>query len=182
MCDDNTDIFTVFGYIGGFMLALGPAYQTYKMYKKKRTKDVSMKWSINYVIGMTFTNTFTIKRMILPILIGGLIELTNMLIMIGYKIYTEKKFLRFRFAKKDIKIINMKDTSYKEVYSTDKVTISIRHDDLDDITDMSNNDDDLFIQTFTLAKLEQMLSMIKNTNQTIDHTLIHQELHYGNIV
>lgn len=165
----ETDVYAILAYIGGFMLAVGPAWQTFKMWKKKHTKDVSMKWSINYVVGLTLTTIFSAVNGLWPILIGEALELANMFVLIGYKINMEKQFLRFKWGDDKPEIVEIKAKDFKEVATKNEIVLSIEHEELDDILEQSNDDDNVFLLKFKRADLIKMLEqMDKASDESID--------------
>ena len=165
----ETDVYAYLAYVGGFMLAVGPAWQTFKMWKKKHTKDISMKWSINYVIGLTLTTIFSAVNGLWPILIGEVLELINMLILITYKINIEKQFLRFKWGNDKPEVVEITTKDFKEVATKNEIVLSIEHEDLHDILEKSNDDDNVFLMTLKRADIENMLSqMDKASDDKID--------------
>jgi uncharacterized protein with PQ loop repeat len=177
-CSDEIDVYAVLAYVGSFMLAMGPTYQTYKMQKNKHTKDISMKWSLNYLIALIFTILFSAANAIWPILFGSIIEFINMLILVGYKVYIEKKFLRFKFGKKHIEVVEINKEDFKVVATQNNVTISMEHENIDDFIQKSNNDCNLFIIRYTRNELNEMINeMNKSTSDDNDFKELHIKLH-----
>lgn len=175
---DGADVFAILAYVGGALLAIGPMLQTYKMMKKKQTKDVSMKWSLNHITGLSLTMSFGIANGLWPIVAGEIVEMTTMIILTIYKIYMEKKFLRFRFGKEVIEVLEISPDEFKKVTTKDHITLSIEHEDLDDIMEKSNDDDNIFLLKFTKKELENMLESInKAPNVEMDFKNIHIKLH-----
>lgn len=176
---DNTDIYAICAYIGGGMLAIGPLYQTYKMYQKKQTRDVSLKWSINYITGLILVSLFSLVNNIWPILIGEAIELFNMLMLTIYKVYIEKKFLCIDFGGRPI-VHEISLNEFKKAIVSDSITLSLTNEELDDILDKSNDEDDVFALRFTLKQLKNMVKKIesnKNKNTNVDFRELHLQLH-----
>jgi uncharacterized protein with PQ loop repeat len=173
----NIDIYAIMAYIGSTMLAIGPLYQTYKMYKKKHTKDVSMKWNINYVIGLTLVSIFSLVNSIWPIFISGIVELINMLILIGYKIYIEQKIFCIDWGGKlEVHQINLNEFNM-EVTSTG-ITLSTTHEKLEDTMDEKSNDDDNVFQfNFTKEQLISMIERIDNNPNKSQHDVNFNDLH-----
>lgn len=172
---NNNDVYAILAYIGGGMLAIGPLYQTYKMYKKKQTKDVSMKWSINYIVGLILVSLFAVENQILPVLIGEALELLNMCILTIYKIYLEKKFFCFG-CKPEPEVHEISLNEFKRTIVSDSVTLSLTNEDLDDILEKSNDEDDIFTLRFTLSELKDMVTKIessKHINTNINFREIH---------
>jgi hypothetical protein len=165
---DNEDGIAILAYIGSSMLAFGLIYQNYKMWRKKHTRAISMKWSLNYVVGLAFSNTFTAINGIIPILVGGLIEQFGLIILIGYKIYLEKKFFCINWGKaSDIIEVSLND--FKQVADHNTITLSLDHEKLDDISELGNSDDDIFCITFTRQQLIDMLTKMDTNNDVMSH-------------
>lgn len=128
---NNNDVLGILAYIGSFMLAIGPLYQAYKMYSRKQTKDVSMKWTINYLIGLFLVTIFSIENKIWPIVAGQIIEFINMTVVLLYKIYREKKFLCIDSSKPEVLEINTEE--FKHLVVPGKIAIYMTHEELEDI-------------------------------------------------
>jgi hypothetical protein len=154
---NNEDGVAILAYIGSSMLAFGLIYQNYKMWHKKQTRAISMKWSLNYVVGLSLSNTFTAVNGIIPILVGGLIEQLGLFILVGYKIYLEKKFFCINWGKAP-EIIEVGIDDFKQVADHNTITLSLNHDKLDDISEQSNADDDIFCIKFTRQQIMDMLA------------------------
>jgi uncharacterized protein with PQ loop repeat len=175
---DEVGVLSILAYIGGGLLAMGPMLQTYKMFKKKHTKDISMKWSLNHMTGLSLVLTYGIGNQLWPIVAGEIVEMINMLILTFYKIYVEKKFLRFKCVKDEPEILEIQPEEFKRVTTKEHITLSIEHEDLDDIMEKSNDDDNIFLLKFTKKELEEMLESINTApNDEIDFKQIHIKLH-----
>jgi uncharacterized protein with PQ loop repeat len=177
-CSDEIDVYAVLAYVGSFMLAMGPMYQTYKMQKNKHTKDISMKWSLNYLVALIFTILFSSANEIWPILFGAIIEFINMLILVGYKVYVEKKFLRFKFGKKHVEIVEITKDAFKMIATANNITMSTEHENIDDFIQKSNNNDNIFIIKYTRDDIHEMMNaMDVSTSPDYDFKELNINLH-----
>lgn len=176
---NNEDSIAILAYIGSSMLAFGLMYQNYKMWSKKQTRAISMKWSINYIIGLTLSNIFTAVNGIIPILVGGLIEQFGLLILVGYKIYIEQKIFCINWGEPPA-VIEVGIDDFKQVSDHETITLSLDHDKLDDISELSNSDDDIFCIKFTRQQVMNMLNKMDAEDKvmTPDELLeLHRQLH-----
>lgn len=131
-CEGQTqNVYAILAYIGGFILALGPAYQFYKMYTKKHTSGVSIKFTINQLVGLTLVIAFSIRYRLYPILVGEVIEFINFILMGIYKIYLEKKIFKYHWGKPKVNELELDYTS--AVLNDDKLVIQISPDSMDEM-------------------------------------------------
>ena len=157
---ENTDAYGIAAYIGSAMLAIGPLYQAYKMYQKKQTKDVSMKWTLNYLVGLFLVTLFSIVNNIWSISAGQIVEFISMTIVLVYKVYRERKFLCIDRGKPEVHEIHAEE--FKQLVIPGRIAIYMTHEELDDIINKSNDDEDILYLEFTQAELESMLESVKN--------------------
>jgi uncharacterized protein with PQ loop repeat len=166
-CDSvNEDVFAILAYIGSLMMGFGLIYQNYKMWRHKQTRAISMKWSINYIIGLTLANIYTIINSIIPILVGGIIEQIGLFILIGYKIYIEKKFFCINWSDPPA-IIEVDINDFKQITDYNSITLCLNHDKLDNISELSNSDDDIFCIKFTRQQIINMLTKMDADNNVL---------------
>ena len=68
--------FEILGYVGGAIIAISLIPQIWKSWKTKSTKDISIAWTLIYVVGLLIYITYGIGIQQLPIIIMGAIEIS----------------------------------------------------------------------------------------------------------
>lgn len=93
-CDiDNIPLaILIIGYIGGFLIGIGPAFQLYKVIRSGNTQHISSKWFMIYGIGSIMALIFTSYILVLPILIPLSLEVLSVWGIIIIKIVHEKSW------------------------------------------------------------------------------------------
>lgn len=177
---NNINAHVILGYIGAFMLALGPSWQTYKIWHTKRSVDIDIIWLLIYIVGLSFVISYLAYELTMPVLIGNCIEFVNVLIMISLKVYLERKFLCLDWDGKP-EIINININDFAKVATTNKITFSIDHDEMHKILEKSNDGDDIFRFEMTRNMHQEMgnkmnaAPYIENEDQKEEDT--HRKIH-----
>ena len=90
MCDQNNTVESI-GYAGGIILSICLIPQIYKIYQTKKVDNISYLWQFLYILGIIFHLYYGIYYSLAPIYIPTAIELFFVLILLGLKIYYERK-------------------------------------------------------------------------------------------
>lgn len=177
-CNDTETFneFVFLGYLGAFMLALGPSYQSIKIWRTKRSLDISMRWCLNYIVALTFVITYLSYEKALPVLIGNSVELFNVIIMVSLKVYFEQKFLCLEWDGKP-EIIKMNLNDFAKVATKDAITFSMDHEEVYHLLEKSNDEDDIFLLKITRNDLNIMEQKMNQAPVIEDEEIKNEETH-----
>jgi uncharacterized protein with PQ loop repeat len=177
-CDDSETFneYIFLGYLGAFMLALGPSYQSIKIWRTQRSLDISMRWCLNYIIALTFVISYLSYEKALPVLIGNSVELLNVIIMVSLKVYFEEKFLCLEWNGKP-EIIKMNLNDFAKVASRDAITFSMDYDEIYNLLEKSNDEDDIFLLTITRDDINTMELKMDQAPYIEDVDIKNEETH-----
>ena len=88
-CDD-TDTHNTYNYvglIGSLILSFSIIPQVYKTFKSKSAEDLSYKWLVSTVIGLTLVNIYAVNFNLWSLYIPGFMELLFVIVLFYLKNY-----------------------------------------------------------------------------------------------
>ncbi|KAI8898847.1 hypothetical protein BC833DRAFT_518944, partial [Globomyces pollinis-pini] len=77
------------GYVGGLIIAFCTIPQTYKMWKSKSAKDLSLAYAISYSIGLALTSFYLVAVRAWAAAIPCLFEFFQSGVLVGLKLYLD---------------------------------------------------------------------------------------------
>ena len=86
-CEDTdlNNIYNYFGLIGSIILSLSIILQVVKTYNNKSADDLSYRWLLSTVVGLTVVNIYAINFNLWSLYIPGIAELTFVFVLIYFK-------------------------------------------------------------------------------------------------
>tara|TARA_Y100001936_G_scaffold24813_1_gene22763 strand:+ start:702 stop:983 length:282 start_codon:yes stop_codon:yes gene_type:complete len=82
---DTGNVYNYFGLIGSTILSLSIILQVVKTHKNKSADDLSYRWLLSTVVGLTMVNAYAIRFDLWSLYIPGIIELLFVIILIFLK-------------------------------------------------------------------------------------------------
>ena len=82
-CDDTDteNVYNYLGLVGSLILSFSIILQVYKTYKHKTADDLSYKWLLSSLFGLTLVNIYAVNFNLWSIYIPGFLELLFILIL-----------------------------------------------------------------------------------------------------
>lgn len=80
------DLIQLTGYISGFIIAVALTPQVIQAYKTKSTNDISLPWTIIFLLGLLLYQIYGIGIKEMPIIISNAIETVLVLLLIIAKL------------------------------------------------------------------------------------------------
>lgn len=175
--EEDYNNYILLGYIGAVILAIGPTYQSIKIWRTKRSLDISILWCVNYIIGLIFVITYLSYEKAIPVLAGNSFELFNVIVMVCSKIYLEKKFFCLEWDIQPPDIIKMNINDFVKVATRNVITFSMDYEEIYKLLEKSNDEEDIFLLSITRDELRLMEQKMDNAPILDDEDTLVEEKH-----